>query len=81
MLTGMPDATTIKVPHLLRERISRDASRRGITAAALISELLDSYEREQRFRAVGEAYAAATEDGYQEETAAWDAAADDGLKA
>lgn len=79
MLDGMPDTTTIKVPRALRERISQDASRRGITAASLISELLDGYEREQRFHAVGEAYAASAADGQLEETAEWDGAADDGL--
>ncbi len=71
--------TTIKVPKELRERISRDAARRGVTAAALISDLLDRDEREQRLAAVGEAYAAAPDADYAEETTAWDAASADGL--
>ncbi len=50
-----------------------------MTAAALMSELLDRYEREQRLTAVGEAYAMRPKDGYLEEIAAWDEAAADGL--
>jgi len=47
-----------KVPKPLRERISRDAAQRGITAAALLTELVDAYERRGRLEAVGRAYAA-----------------------
>lgn len=79
MLSGMLDLTTIKVSRSLRERISRDAAQRGVTAAALLGELLDSYEREQRFAAVGKAYAESPDVGYAEETGAWDAAIADGL--
>lgn len=79
MLDGMTERTTIKVPRALRERISRDASQRGVTAAYLIKELVDRYEREQRLDAVGEAYAIQPDGGYVEETAAWDEAAADGL--
>jgi len=79
MLWDMADLTTIKVSRGLRERISRDASQRGVTAAALIAELLDSYEREQRLSAVGKAYAETSNAGYGEETAAWDQTAADGL--
>ncbi|MDQ3715356.1 MAG: toxin-antitoxin system protein [Actinomycetota bacterium] len=75
----MPDLTTIKVSRGLRERISRDAAQRGVTAAALIGELLDSYEREQRFAAVKKAYAGTADLDYAEETGAWDAVVADGL--
>jgi len=75
----MTDVTTIKVPRALRERISQGASQRGVTAATLIGELLDRYERDRRLDAVGRAYATHPDDGYLEETAAWDEAADDGL--
>jgi hypothetical protein len=80
MLNGMTDATTIKVPRTIRERISLDAARRGMTAAALIGELLDRYEREQRFAAVREAYTTPSDAGYVEEIAAWDGTAADGLR-
>ena len=79
MLADMTDVTTIKVPRALRERISHDASRRGVTAASLIGELLDRYEREQRLTAVGVAYATPPAAGYSVETEAWDEAAADGL--
>ena len=80
MLTGMTDVTTIKVPRALRERISQGAARRGVSAASLIGELLDRYEREQRLAAVGDAYAATgAEAGYVAETAAWDEVMTDGL--
>ncbi len=75
----MTDLTTIKVPRGLRERISRAASLRGLTAAALLGELLDSYERERRFSAVRKAYAENPSAEYGEETAAWDESAADGL--
>jgi len=74
----MTDLTTIKVPRALRERISRDAARRGITAASLIGDLLDGHEREQRLAAVGKAYATTPDASYVEETEAWDEASADG---
>lgn len=75
----MGDVTTIKVSRTLRERISRAGRQRGVTAAVLIGQLLDSYERDIRFAAVSRAYAAAPDGRYAEETAAWDEAAEDGL--
>ncbi len=75
----MADVTTIKVSRALRERISRAGRHRGVTAAVLIGELLDSYERDTRLAAVSRAYAASPDAQYAEETAAWDEAADDGL--
>lgn len=72
--------TTIKVPKHLRERVSRDAAREGLTAAGLLSRLIDEHERQQRFAAVRRAYE--TEDGnYVEETVAWDSLSGDGLEA
>lgn len=70
--------TTIKVPKTLRQRISRDAAREGLTAAALIAELLDAHDREARFAAVREAYEA-TDAAYIVETEAWDSTSSDGL--
>lgn len=80
MLSGMTTQpmTTIKVPKALRARISRDALEQGVTAAALISALLDEHERQARFRAVSSAYAA-TDPAYESETDAWDSLAGDGL--
>ncbi len=75
----MPSLTTIKVSQDLRQRISRDAAQRGVTAAVLISELLDTYERDQRLAAVGKAYLGAVDVGYVDEIAAWDQTSFDGL--
>ncbi len=80
MLWGMTDVTTIKVPRALRERIANDAAQRGVTAALLIGELLDRYEREQRLKAVADAYAPSADAGYAEETTAWDGLSADGLR-
>jgi len=65
--------TTIKVPVELRDRISRDAKARGVTAAVLLAELLDDAERRRRMAAVGEAFAT-LEDGdeYWDDVRAWD---------
>ncbi len=78
MLLGMQGMTTIKVSRDLRQRISEDAAERGVTAAVLISELLDNYEREQRLAAVGRVYLGARDVGYVEEIAAWDQTSSDG---
>lgn len=79
--SAMPDVTTIKVPRELRERISRDARRHGLTAAGLISSLLDDLERADRLRAVGQAYARGVDAEYAAELDQWDQAAVDGLEA
>jgi hypothetical protein len=71
--------TTIKVPKHLRERLSRNASRSGLTAAALISDLLDERERQARFDAVRHAYETSADDAYAAETEEWDSLAGDGL--
>jgi hypothetical protein len=72
----MTEATTIKVPRRLRDRIKADAASRGVTAAALIGELLDRYEREARMAAVARAYAGGVDADYASESAAWDDAAE-----
>lgn len=66
-------ATTIKVPSELRDRINRDASARGLTAAKFLEQLLDHYEREQMLTAFGRAFATA-DATYRAETATWEAA-------
>ncbi|MDQ3481298.1 MAG: toxin-antitoxin system protein [Actinomycetota bacterium] len=70
--------TTIKVPKGLRERISTEATQSGLTAAGLISALLDERERQARYAAVRKAYAAVDAE-YTSETAAWDSLAGDGI--
>lgn len=65
-------ATTIKVPAELRDRINRDARARGVSAAALLADLLESHERAERFRAIREAYAQLPQtDDYAAETQSW----------
>lgn len=74
--------TTIKVPKSLRQRIAREAAREGSTAAALLSRLLDDRDRQARFDAVREAYAAvATDASYQDELRMWDVTGGDRLDA
>ena len=74
----MPEPmTTIKVPRSLRDRISREASRDGSTAAALLARLLDEHDRETRFRSVRAAYAE-VDHAYRDESAEWDATLADG---
>jgi macrodomain Ter protein organizer (MatP/YcbG family) len=65
--------TTIKVPVELRDRISHDAKQRGMTAAALLGELLDDAERNKQMAAVGASFAMVEDDDeYWEEVRAWD---------
>jgi hypothetical protein len=80
ILSGMPEpVTTIKVPKSLRERIASLAGRQQKTAAEVITELLDDAERRARFDAVRAAYLE-VDVSYLDETEAWDALADDGLR-
>lgn len=65
--------TTIKVTTELRDRINRDASERGVTAAGLIERLLDAHERRQRMEAFGRSFRTA-DASYRDEFAAWDLA-------
>lgn len=73
----MPELTTIKVSTALRDRIKSDAERLGVPIAALLAELLDRYEREERFAAVTRAYSA--DSAELDESAAWDATLADWL--
>lgn len=79
ILAGMPDGvTTIKVPKSVRERIAARAGEQRITAAELITQLLDEADRRSRFDAVRAAYAD-PDLSYRAETETWDTLADDGL--
>ena len=71
--------TTIKVPKRLRDRISRDAAREGLTAAGFLGALIAAHERAARFDAVRGAYAADPDVEYVAETEQWDMLANDGL--
>lgn len=70
-------ATTIKVSEELRDRINRDAAEHGVTAARLIENLLDAYERRSRMESFGRAFRGADE-AYWDEFHAWDVTLDDG---
>ena len=67
---SMAATTTIKVPSQLRDRVNRDAGERGLTAAQLIEQLIDAYERERRLDAFGQAFARA-DDTYRAESDEW----------
>lgn len=65
--------TTIKVSTQLRDRINRDAKERELTAAGLIENLLDAYERRRRMESFGRALRGADSE-YWDEFASWDLA-------
>lgn len=77
----MAATTTIKVSTEVRDRLNSASAARGMTPGALISELVDSYERAQWFDAIARSYKnLPTDDDYHAETNEWDAAtAGDGL--
>lgn len=70
----MASSTTIKVPVALRDRVNRDAAARGLTAAELLTELVEEYERRARLDAFGAAFARAddADDGYASEQKVWE---------
>jgi len=71
--------TTIKVSTELRDRISREAGDRRLTAAGFIAQLLDEHDRAERFTAFGRAFERADE-SYAAEVATWDSTSSDGLR-
>lgn len=74
--------TTIKLDDRLRDRLNREARRRGQTAGSFVEELFELWLREERFAAIRRAMAATpTADltSYRAEVAELDALADDGL--
>ena len=76
----MSEMTTIKVPKDLREAVMQSARAEGLTAAEFLRRLIEEHARRQRFAAVRLAYAGGARDrDYDEITAAWDQAGDDGL--
>ena len=73
-------ATTIKVPSELRDRISRGAQERGLSAAGLIESLLDAYERRRRMELFGRSFRGADAE-YWDEFKSWDLALGEALDA
>lgn len=69
----MAAMTTIKVSPALRDRVNRDANARGLTAAQLLTELVDDYERRKRLEAFGQSFASADVE-YHADTRSWDLA-------
>lgn len=66
--------TTIKVTPELRERISADARRREQSIGQFLGQVLDSWERQERFAALARSLEAAPPDAdYWEEFNAFDA--------
>lgn len=75
--------TTIKVDSTVRDQLAAIAAERGMTQGSVVEMLLASYVRKQRMDAVREAMARSSDEDwrtYWEETAAWDAVAQDGLQ-
>jgi hypothetical protein len=76
------DATTIKVPKSLRDRIAENAGNEGLSSHAFLESLVDSYERSTRLAAVAAAYRNSDDDdleSWRSETAEWDELSGDGL--
>ncbi|ORW93954.1 antitoxin [Mycobacterium sp. IEC1808] len=72
--------TTIRVPVQTRDRLAAQARQRGISLAALLSELATRTEREAIFRAEREATRIdANRDATRDEDRDWDDASGDGL--
>ncbi len=71
---------TIRVPAPTRDRLATQARERGISIAALLTELAARAEHEAAFRAERDATRAeATDGGARTEDLDWDDAVDDGI--
>ncbi|HEY3563233.1 MAG TPA: hypothetical protein VGL05_37460 [Kribbella sp.] len=77
----MSEMTSLKVPKHVRDTVMRSARAEGLTAAEFLQRVTEEHARHQRFAAVRRAYAEGsdTDSDYQEITAAWDEAGEDGL--
>ncbi|MPZ52949.1 MAG: hypothetical protein GEU79_09500 [Acidimicrobiia bacterium] len=64
----MSTTTTIKVPAVLRDRISARAARDSISQAAVVADALDALDRRDFWRSIGDGYQRLAEntDEYQE---------------
>lgn len=75
-------ATTIKIDSELRDALSAEARRLGITAGSVVQQLWEAWLREQRFAAIREAMAATGAgdlDDHAEESTVFDVTSSDGL--
>ena len=73
--------TTIRVPVETRDRLAAQARARGVSIAALLTELATRTEREAILRAEREAtHADAEKQAVRDEAADWDDTLDDGLE-
>lgn len=75
--------TTIKVTSELRDRLRAEANRDGQTLGELLEELLAERARARRFERLRDAIVATRGDDrrtWEDETAAWDELASDGLR-
>lgn len=70
--------TTVRVRVATRDRLAKIGERRGLTAPELLDELVARAEEEDLLASANEHFAA-TREQRQEEIAAWDATAADGL--
>jgi hypothetical protein len=72
--------TTIRIPVQTRDRLAAQARDRGVSIAALLTELAARAEHETIFRAEREAtLAEASADAIRHEDRDWDDAVDDGI--
>jgi post-segregation antitoxin (ccd killing protein) len=72
--------TTIRVPVQTRDRLAAQAHARGVSIAALVTELASRAEHEAIFRAERDATRAeANAHAVREEERDWDDAVDDGI--
>ena len=72
--------TTIRVPVQTRDRLAAQARERGVSIAALLTELASRAEHDAIFRAERDATRAeATADAVRNEDRDWDRAVDDGI--
>jgi hypothetical protein len=73
--------TTIRVPIETRDRLAAQARTRGVSIAALLTELAGRTEREALLKAEREATRAdATKQAVRDEAAEWDDTVNDGLE-
>ncbi|NUR95147.1 MAG: hypothetical protein HOV67_07800 [Kribbellaceae bacterium] len=76
----MSEMTSLKVPKHVRDTVMRSARAEGLTAAEFLQRVTEEHARHRRFAAVRRAYADSGRDSdYEELTAAWDEAGEDGL--
>lgn len=74
-------ATTIKIDAGLRDRLNAEARRRHVPVGSFVEELLDAWQRDQRFEQLRDEMASTSRDdwaSYQEESQDWELLAGSG---